>query len=91
MSLVWRHLRGGATVALSLLVLLAINIALSVTALFAHVWAVQAAIIATTTFIILWFSMDVGREQPLVRLFAALGFFWVAILFGLTFIDILTR
>jgi cytochrome c oxidase subunit 4 len=35
--------------------------------------------------------MGLARARPLLRLAAAAGFFWVAILFGLTLSDLLTR
>ncbi|WP_280138138.1 MULTISPECIES: hypothetical protein [unclassified Methylobacterium] len=41
--------------------------------------------------IIIRVSMAVRHEPPLVRLFAGVGFFWVAILFGMTLTDSLGR
>jgi cytochrome c oxidase subunit 4 len=35
--------------------------------------------------------MEVIHEPPLVRLFSGLGFFWVAILVGMTLTDYLAR
>ena len=40
---------------------------------------------------VLLFSMEVIEEAPLMRLFAGVGFVWVAVLFGMTMIDYLTR
>ncbi len=41
--------------------------------------------------IVLLASMEVTTEPPLMRLFAGLGFVWVAILFGMTLLDYLSR
>ncbi len=41
--------------------------------------------------LILWFFMEMRREDPLVRLAAAAGFVWVCILLVLTAADYLTR
>jgi cytochrome c oxidase subunit 4 len=35
--------------------------------------------------------MDVRRAAPLLQLFAAAGFFWLAILFAMTLLDYFTR
>ena len=40
---------------------------------------------------VLLVSMEVLQEPPLMRLFAALGFFWVAIMFSMTLVDYLSR
>jgi len=51
-----------------------------------------AATIATIkAVLILLFFMHVRYSTPLVWLVAGAGFFWLAILFGLTFADYLTR
>ncbi len=42
------------------------------------------------TLIVLYF-MHVRYSPPLVRVFAAAGFLWLAIMFMLTFSDVLTR
>ena len=41
--------------------------------------------------LVLLTSMELGHESPVVRLFAGLSFFWLAILFGMTMQDYLTR
>ena len=41
--------------------------------------------------LILLVSMEVIHEPPLIRLFSGLGFFWVAILVGMTLTDYLAR
>ncbi len=40
---------------------------------------------------VLLFSMEVLHEPPALRMFSAVGFFWVAILFSITLIDYMTR
>jgi cytochrome c oxidase subunit 4 len=40
---------------------------------------------------VLLVSMEVIEEPPLMRLFSAVGFVWVAILFGMTMVDYFTR
>ena len=46
--------------------------------------------LAKAALIVLVF-MNVGYAPPLVRVFAAGGFLWLAIMFALTFSDVLTR
>jgi cytochrome c oxidase subunit IV len=41
--------------------------------------------------LIFWFFMNLGRQRPLVRVFAAAGFFWLAVLIALSGSDYLTR
>jgi cytochrome c oxidase subunit IV len=41
--------------------------------------------------LVFWFFMNLSRQRPLVRIFAAAGFFWLAVLFVLAASDYLTR
>ena len=41
--------------------------------------------------IVILFAMEALKDPPITRLFAAIGFFWVAILFALTMVDYATR
>jgi cytochrome c oxidase subunit IV len=41
--------------------------------------------------LIFWFFMKLGRQRPLVRIFAAAGFFWLAVLIVLSASDYTTR
>ncbi|HZZ19937.1 MAG TPA: cytochrome C oxidase subunit IV family protein [Opitutaceae bacterium] len=41
--------------------------------------------------LIFYFYMHLGRQKPLVRVFAAAGFVWLAILLVLTATDYMTR
>jgi cytochrome c oxidase subunit 4 len=52
---------------------------------------IALAIAAAKAVLIVLFFMHVRYASPLVRMFAAGGFLWVAILFGLTLSDVLTR
>ena len=55
------------------------------------IWVVEVPVVAVMVAIVILFSMEAIKEPPLVRLFGALGFFWVAILFALTMVDYATR
>ncbi len=72
------------------LVLLGINVLLG---LFVddNIWYVELLITACLVVLVILFSMEIYKEPPIVRLFAALGFIWVAILFGMMMIDYATR
>ena len=58
---------------------------------FPQVWMLELATLVVMVVTVLLFSMEVVEEPPLIRLYAVLGFCWVAILFGMTLIDYLTR
>ncbi len=76
---------------LALLALLAVNVALGATVPFAYTWALEMAVVSVMVALILLVSMEVRTEPPLVKLFSVLGFFWVAILVGMTLTDYLAR
>ncbi|WP_375462328.1 oxidase [uncultured Methylobacterium sp.] len=86
-----QHLRTPVLTCLALMGLLAVNVTLGATLPFAHVWALELAVVAVMALIILLVSMEVHHEPPLVKLFAGLGFFWVAIMIGMTLTDYLAR
>lgn len=90
-ALLRSRLRTPVRTFLALLALLAVNVALGATRPFRQVWIVELVVVAAMAAIILLVSMEVRREPPLVRLFAGVGFFWVAILFGMTLTDYLAR
>ncbi|MCJ2013184.1 oxidase [Methylobacterium sp. J-076] len=90
-ALLRRRLRTPVLTFLALLGLLAVNVTLGATLPFAHVWAVELAVVGLMVAIILLVSMEVRKEPPLIRLFACLGFFWVCILIGMTLTDFLAR
>ena len=74
-----------------LLCLLAAEVLLAMTTPFPACGYVELGIAAVMVIIVLTFSMELAHAPPLVRLFSILGFFWLAILFGITMIDYLTR
>jgi cytochrome c oxidase subunit 4 len=74
-----------------LLCLLAAEVLLAMTTPFPACGYVELGIAAVMVIIVLTFSMELTHAPPLVRLFSILGFFWLAILFGITMIDYLTR
>jgi cytochrome c oxidase subunit 4 len=43
------------------------------------------------TSLVVWFFMDLRHENPLTKLFALGGLFWLLLLIGLTLADYLTR
>ncbi len=90
-ALLRRHMRKPVLTCLALLALLAVNVALGVTVPFAYTWALEMAVVSVMVALILLVSMEVRTEPPLVKLFSVLGFFWVAILVGMTLTDYLAR
>ena len=74
-----------------LLALLGVSVLLATTRIVPGAGYIEMGIAGVMVTIVLLFSMEIRREAPLVRLFSVLGFFWVAILFGLTMLDYLTR
>ena len=48
---------------------------------------VAAAMVATVIIV----AMEAHKDPPIIRLFSAIGFFWVAVLFALTMLDYATR
>ncbi|WP_245524164.1 oxidase [Methylobacterium nonmethylotrophicum] len=89
--ILWRHMREPVLTACALLIMLGVNVALGATLPFPHVWIVELIVAGLMVATILAFSMEVRREPPLVRLFACIGFVWVAILFAMTLVDYLSR
>ncbi|MCJ2111520.1 oxidase [Methylobacterium sp. WL30] len=76
---------------LALMGLLAVNVTLGATLPFEHVWALELVVVAAMALVVLLVSMEVLHEPPLVKLFSGLGFFWVAIMVGMTLTDYLGR
>lgn len=74
-----------------LLLLLATNVMFGVWRPLAGVWILELLVLLAMIVIVLLFSMEIVEEPPLIRLYSVLGFCWVAILFGMTLIDYLTR
>ncbi|WP_246725197.1 oxidase [Beijerinckia sp. L45] len=87
----WRHMREPAITFAVLLAFLAINVTIGWLQPFPAVWAVEGAIMVLMIATVLLFSMEVIEEPALIKFFSILGFVWVAILFGMTMIDYVTR
>jgi cytochrome c oxidase subunit IV len=85
------RLRIPIRVFVALVVLLGVNVLLGAFFPYGHIWMVEVLIATVMVAIVLLFSMEVLHQPPIVRLFSGLGFFWVAILFGLSMVDYLTR
>ncbi len=87
----WRHMKMPVLSFVALMLLLGVNVVLGATVPFRDVWMVEALVLACMVLTVLLVSMEVLHEPPLIRVFSALGFFWVCILFGMTMVDYLSR
>ena len=90
-ALLKAHLRKPVLSFLALMGLLAVNVTLGATLPFEQVWALELVVVAAMALVVLLVSMEVLHEPPLVKLFSGLGFFWVAIMVGMTLTDYLGR
>jgi cytochrome c oxidase subunit 4 len=86
-----RHLRTPFLTMLSLLALLGINVLLGAVFVHGYAWIVELGIATAMVATVVVVAMEAHKEPPIIRLFAGLGFFWVAILFSLTMVDYATR
>ena len=75
----------------ALLLLLAATVAVAEMDLGKGNFMAATAIAATKATLIMLFFMNLGYSKPLTRLVACAGFFWLVILFGLSFSDYFTR
>jgi cytochrome c oxidase subunit 4 len=75
----------------ALLLLLAVNVLLGAWLPFRQVWIIEAAVTLAMVTTVLVASMELPQEPPIIRFFALIGFFWVAIMFTMTLLDYLTR
>ena len=89
--LLLRRMRTPAITFVVLLLLLCINVVLGATLPFRGAYIVEAAITVCMVLTVLLVSMEIIHEPPLIRLFSAVGFFWVTIMFGMTLVDYLSR
>ena len=87
----WRHMRPAVLSFVLLLGLLSVNVVLGATLPFTWTYMIEGVVVVCMVLTVLLVSMEVPQEPPLMRLFAGLGFFWVAILFTMTLVDYLTR
>lgn len=85
------HLRTPILTFLALQSLLGINVLLGIFFISGRVWILEVFIAATMVAIVILFAMEAIKDPPLTRLFAAMGFCWVAVLFALTMVDYATR
>ena len=90
-QMLWRHMRAPAHACAALLVMLGLIVLLGAWRPFPAAWMLEAALLAGMVVTVLAFSMEIGREPPMHRFYAVLGFFWVGILLSITLIDYLTR
>ncbi len=86
-----KHMRLPAISFVVLMLLLGVNVVLGSTLPFRGAYIVEAVATLCMVLTVLLVSMEVVREPPLIRLFSAVGFFWVAIMFGMTLVDYLSR
>jgi cytochrome c oxidase subunit 4 len=86
-----RHMRTPLLAFAALLALLGINVLLGALLPFRQAWIVEGIVMLCMVLVVLLFSMEVIHEPPLMRVFAILGFFWLAIMFGMTSVDYLSR
>lgn len=75
----------------ALFVLLVVTVAAAYVNLGVFNTPVAMLISLTKASLIIWFFMHVRRANPLIRLFVAVGFFWLCIMLTLTLSDFLTR
>jgi cytochrome c oxidase subunit 4 len=90
-SELWRHMREPVLTFAALMGFLAVNVAIGWFQPFPAVWAAEGAVMVLMIATVLLFSMEVIEQPALVKFFSILGFVWVAILFGMTMIDYITR
>ena len=87
----WHHMRTPTYAFVALLIMLGVIVLFGAFLPFRWSWVIEAAVAAAMVLTVLLYSMEVLKEPPLVRVFSAMGFCWVAVLFGITLIDYLTR
>lgn len=74
-----------------LMVLLVLTIIVSMVNLGPLAPLVALIIASTKAILVILYFMHVLEQPPLVKFFVSIGFFWLAILIGLTLSDYLTR
>lgn len=84
-------MRGPVITTAVLLCLLAAEVLLAMTTPFPACGYVELGIAAVMVIVVLTYSMELTHAPLLVRLFSILGFAYLAILFGMTMTDYLTR
>ncbi len=87
----WAHMRTPLLSFAAMICLLGVIVLCGATLPTRWIWMVEALSTLTMVTLVLAVSMEVTHEPPLIRLFACVGFIWVAILFGMTLVDYLFR
>ena len=90
-QILWRRMRPAVLSFVLLIGLLSVNVILGATLAFTWAYIIEAVVVVGMVLKVLLVSMEVLHEPPLMRLFAGLGFFWVAIMFTMTLVDYLSR
>ncbi len=86
-----RHMRVPIFAFAALLLMLAVIVILGALVPSRTASFIELGVVICMVLTVLLFSMEVPSEPPLTRFFAGLGFVWVAILFGVTMLDYVTR
>lgn len=89
--LLWSKMRTPAIVLVVLMLMLGTIVLLGAWMPFRQAWIIEAVLTLLMVGTVLIVSMELGSEPPIIRFFAVVGFFWVAILFGMTLLDYFTR
>ena len=55
------------------------------------IWVPEVAVLLVMVVVTMLYAMEVMEEPPLMRMWSAVGFAWLCILFGMVLIDYLTR
>lgn len=76
---------------IALMLLLAATVAISEVDLGRGNFIASTVIAATKAMLIMVIFMNLRYSKPLTRLVACAGFFWLAIMFGLSFTDYVSR
>ena len=89
--MLWTKLRTPAITMLALLLMLGSIVLLGAWLPFRSAWMIEAAVTVVMVGTVIVVSMELLEEPPIIRFFALIGFFWVAILFAMTLLDYVTR
>ena len=89
--MLWSKLRIPAITMVALLLMLGVIVLLGAWVPFRAAWMIEAAVTVVMIGTVIVVSMELFEEPPIIRFFALIGFFWVAILFAMTLLDYFTR
>ena len=88
---IWRHMRVPVFAAAALLAFLAGIILLGALMPSSVASYLEAGLTLCMMVTVLLFTMEVREDQPVLQLWAVVGFCWLTILLGMTMIDFITR